>query len=177
MTQIKGPNGFVACVDVSNRLQVFAVSQNEDKLLATLGKYWSVPINITPTGADDYFFYLKNESTKNLFLTDIRISSTVATEITYEHVSGVAVGGTDIVPVNRLLGSAKLPTATIQEGVDITGLTSLGELVFEECAVVNTMYSLKLTGTIIIQQGQAIAFKRVEATGAIKAVVSIAESE
>lgn len=177
MTIIKGPDGFVADVDQNNRLRVFSISQNEDKMLAVLGKYWSVPIAVTPTGDNDYFFYLKNNGVNNMFLTDIRISSSVATEITYEHVSGDAVGGTDIDSVSRLLGSAKLPSATVQEGVDITGLTSLGELAFEECAVVDTRYSLKLTGTIIIQQGQAIAFKRVEATGAIKAMVSIAESE
>ena len=136
-----------------------------------------MPIAVTPTGADDYFFYLRNDGVNNLFLTDIRISSTVATEITYEHVSGDAVGGTDIDPVSRLLGSAKSLTATVQEGVDITGLTSLGELAFEECIVPDTRYSLKLSGTIIIQQGQAVAFKRVAATGAIKAMVSIAESD
>lgn len=175
--QIKGPDGRVADVDLENRLNTFAVSQNEDKHLNIEGRYWSIFFAVTPTAGDDYFFYLKNTGTKDLFLTDIRISSSVVTKIFYDHVTGEASTGTDSTITNRNLGSPKEPAATIQHSVDFTGLTKLGELSFEECATVDTLCHLRLTGTIIIPQGQAVAFRRVEATGLITCIVSLAESE
>lgn len=177
MTVIKGPDGFAADVDNENRLQTFSHSQHEDKHLNVEERAWSLRFTNTPTGAGDNFFYLKNDGLKDIFVTDIRISSSVVTKILYNHVSGTAVGGTDVVPSNRNLGSSKLPTATIEQGVDITGLTDIGVIFFEECSVVDTLFHLKTTSNIIIPQGQAIALQRVAATGLIDCIVSINESE
>lgn len=177
MAKITGPNGQVVEVDDQNRIQAFAVSEPQDKDLNLKGKLWTLRFTNTPTGAGDNFFYLKNDGTKDLFVTDIRISSSVVTQILYNHVSGTAVGGTAVTPLSRNLGSSALPTATIEQGVDITGLTDIGVIFFEECSVANTLFHLSTSSNIIIPQGQAIAFQRVEATGLIDCVVSLAEAE
>jgi hypothetical protein len=177
MAVIKGPNGQVADVDDQNRLKVFSIAEPQDKDLNTKGRSWTLQFTNTPTGAGDNFFFLRNDSTKDLFVTDIRISSSVVTEILYNHVSGTPVGGTAVTPLNRNLGNSRTPTATIEQGVDITGLTDIGVIFFEECSIANTLFHLKTTSTIIIPQGQAIAFQRVEATGLIECVVSLAEAE
>ena len=173
-----GSNGNVAEVDDESRLLAFAVVQTEDRHANIEGRYWTVFVSVTPTGANDNFFYLKNDGTSNLKITDIRASSTVATRLLYKHVSGAAVGGTPIVPVSRLLGSAAAPNATIQQGVDITGLVDQGDpLFFEECDVPNRRENLKTTSNIMIPQGQAVAFERVAGTGAITIVISLSEEE
>jgi hypothetical protein len=173
-----GSNGNVAEVDDEFRLQVFSVTQMADNHANEDGRYWSVFVSITPTGANDNFFYLKNDGTKNLKITDIRASSSVVTRLLYKHVAGTAVGGAAITPVSRLLGSPKVPGAIIEQGVVITGLTDQGDPVFfEECNVVNELQHLKTTSNIIIPQGQAIAFARVAATGAITMIVSLSEEE
>lgn len=177
MAKITGPNGQVVNVDDQNRIQAFSISEPQDKDLNLKGKVWTLRFTNTPTAGGDNFFYLKNDGLKNIFVTDIRISSSVVTQILYNHVSGTAVGGTTITPLNRNLGNAALPTATIEQGVDITGLTDIGVIFFEECSVVNALFHLSTSSTIIIPQGQAIAFQRVEATGLIDCVVSITEAE
>jgi len=177
MAVIKGPDGRVADVDTENRLTTFSVIQTNAAHLNNEGKVWSVYFTVTPTGVNDFFFYLKNDGTKNLFITDITVSSTVATQLFYRHVSGTAVGGTAIVVTSKNLGSSATPSATIEQGVNITGLTSEGILLFEECSVVDTKFEQIIPDNIIIPQGQAIAFERVEATGAIECVVSLAEFE
>jgi len=177
MTKIVGPNGQVANVDDENRLSTFSITQSEDKHRNIESKFWTLRFTNTPTGAGDNFFYLRNDGTKDIVITDIRISSSVVTQIFYNHVSGTPVGGTTVTPLNRNLGSSVTPSATIEQGVDITGLTDIGVVFFEECSIVNTLFHLKTTSTIIIPQGQAIAFQRVEATGLIDCVVSVSEAE
>jgi hypothetical protein len=176
--QIEGSSGNVAEVDDENRLRIFAIGQNEDRHANEDGRYWSVFVSVTPAGANDKFFYLKNEGTKNLFITDIRVSSSVATQLLYKHVIGTPVGGAAIAPKSRILGSPKAPDATIEQGADITGLTDQGTpLFFEECDIADRQEHLKTTSGIIIPQGQAVAFERVAATGLITMVISLSEDE
>lgn len=171
--------GVFAKVDNEQRLRVLAVSEPVDRHvnISSQGQ-WSISITVTPTGANDYFFYLKNTSASTAYaITDIRISSTVATEITYEHVSGTPTysGATDAPITNRYLGSSRQPTVTCKYDTDITNLTSEGEIFFEECANADTRYKLSTSSNIIVPPGQAIAFKRVAATGAIRSIVSLTE--
>ena len=176
---IKGPDGNAVDVDDKNRLSVFSVTQKEDKHLNTEGGAFSVDFSVTPAGANDYFFYLKNTGLKDLFMTDIRISSSVPTTLFYEHVSGTPVfaAEADAGITSRKLGSASELQVDAKFDTDITGLTSLGNLFFEECAVADVRYKLSTSSNIIIPQGQAVAFRRVAATGTITAVVSVAVSE
>jgi len=177
MTQIVGTDGKVAEVDSENRLQTLAVTEPFERHLNTEGKVWSIYFTVTPTGANDLFFYLKNTGTKDLFISNIRVSSTVATTLFYREVTGTASAGTDAAITNRKLGSPTLPTAIIQSDPDFTGLTSGGILFHEEIDTVDALRHLNIACGIIIPQGQAIAFERVAATGAIECVVSLSEAE
>lgn len=176
--QIQGPNGKVVKVDDEGRIKSFSVSEPEDKHINQEGGVYSVYFSVTPAGANDYFFYLKNDGTSDLNITDIRISSTVATTVYYEYVSGVPtyVTGTDTQNTNRNLGSSRQIIVTSKYDTDITGLTSEGVIFFEECAVADTRYKLNTTSNIIIPQGKAIAFRREAATGNIECVVSVVDS-
>lgn len=169
------PHG--AEVDSENRLHVFSVSVPDDRHINEEGGVWSLYFTNTPTGANDYFFYVKNTGTKDLRISDIRISSSVATAVNINVVTGTQAGGTTITPVNRNLGSSRIPTATIEQGVDITGLTSTGTLFFQECATADTLYHLSTSSNIIIPQGTSLALQRVAATGLITCVVSLIEAE
>ena len=174
--QITDPRtGSGLCIDSENRALTFSITEPEDKHINREGKVWSLYFTVTPAGANDYFFYFKNTGTEDVSISDIRISSSVVTEVTYEYVSGTPtyVTGTDVQITNRNLGSSKVPAVTAKYDTDITGLSADGILFFEECAAANTRYKLSTTSNIIITQGQAIAFKRVAATGLINCVVSV----
>jgi len=177
MAVIKGPDGQVASVDNENRLSTLAVTESFERHLNTEEKVWSIYFTVTPTGANDLFFYLKNNGTKDLFISNIRVSSTVATTLFYRVVTGTASAGTDSAVTSRNLGSANSPDATIQHDVDFTGLTSGGILFHEEIDTANSLRHLSIACGIIIPQGQAIAFERVAATGVIECVVSMSEAE
>ena len=169
--------GKTAKVDSQNRLLTLAISESEDFHLNAVGKVWSIDISLTPTGANDYFFYLENTGSEDLHISAFRASSSVPTEIAIEHVTGTASGGTAAPPLARNFGSSKVPSATIETGVDITGLTKVGRVLLLECAVADTEYSEEIISNIIIPQGTALAMKRVAATGLINATVSLLGSD
>lgn len=172
--------GYTAKVDSSNRLMTFSITEQEDKYLnINFGDVFSVHFSVTPAGANDYFFYFKNTGTKTVSLTDVRISSSAATNVTLEHVSGTPsyTSDTDLTPTNRNLGSSKTITGTIKSDTDTTGLTSEGVLFHIECPVADTLYHLRTSSNIVIPQGSSIALKRVAASGAIECVVSLVIEE
>lgn len=177
MARIEGPDGKVVNVDDDNRLRVFAVVQNEDKHANTEGRYWSVFVQVTPTGANDYFFYLKNNGIKDLLITDTRMSCTAPERFIYRRVTDTPSAGTDAEVTSRKLGDPKTPNAVIQYSVDFTGLTDSGVLFYEECDVANRRENLKTTSNIIVPQGQAIAFQAVTGGSAVTALISVSESE
>lgn len=172
-------SGRTAQVDARNRLKTFAVTRHEDKTAAFDGKYNSIYFVETPAAANDYFFYMINTGTTDICLTDIRIKSSVATDILIEEVTGTPtyVTGTDAQVTNRNLGSSLEPSITAKYDTDITTLNSQGVLFFISCDTAGEMFHLRTTGNIILPQGQAIALKRVEATGQITCLVSIAECD
>lgn len=174
-----GQRGYTAKVDEENRLYTYAVTEHQDKHSNTEGRYSSVYFEVTPVGADDYFFYLKNTGLDTKVITDIRISSSVATTIFVDKISGTPsyVTGSDPEITNRNLGSSMSPDVTLKYDTNITGLTREGLLFFQECPVADTMYHLKTTSTIYIPQGQSIAIRRSAATGLLRVVVSLSGTE
>ena len=171
--------GRTAQVTSENRLDTDAVSRNQSQHINEVyQKLFSLSFEgIDPVGADDYFFYLENTGSEDLHISAFRVSSSVPTEIAIEHVTGTASGGTAAPPLARNFGSSKVPSATIETGVDITGLTKVGRVLFLECAVADTEYSEEIISNIIIPQGTAMAMKRVAATGLINATVSLLGSD
>ena len=167
--------GRTAQVDEEFRLKTFSVSQSEDKHTNIEGHYNSLYFQVTPAGAGDYFWYLINDGSNDVTITDIRIASTVISQINLHIVIGtpIYVTGTSTQITNRNLGSNQIPAVTSNYDTDITGLTSSGILLFDELSAANDMHHMKTTSNIIIPQGQAIALERVAATGLITCLVSL----
>ena len=166
--------GNTATVDDENRLKVFSISQSEDKHTNDEGYYNSLYFVVTPAGANDKFVYFKNTGSADLTITDLRISSSVPTNILMKKVTGspTYVTGTDVDITSRNLGSPRVPDIIAKYDTDITGLVDDGVLLFQECPAADTLYHFKTTSNIIIPQGQAIVLERVEATGEITCLIS-----
>ena len=172
-------SGMTAAVDNENRLEVSSVSQQIDKHSNLQGRYDVIYFVVTPAGADDYCFYLKNNGTHDIAITDLRIMSSVPTTVFIDHVTGTPsyIGETAAAVTNRNLGSNISPSITANYDTNITGLTKEGELLFQQCAVVDTEYESRITSNIIIPQGQAIALRREAATGALTVMLSMSVAE
>lgn len=175
MTVLRSPDGIAVNVDADNRLTVFADTQPWEEHRNREGAAISIHFSVTPAGANDYFWYFRNDGTADVFITKLRMASTVATEVTVEHVTGTAVFVSAATPAetNKKLGVASPLIVTDTFDTDITGLTSQGIIYFEQLAVANTRYTLNLSSNVIIPQGQAVALKRVAATGLIDCQVSV----
>lgn len=175
MANIKGADGNIAKVDDMGRLNTLAVSQDATQSLNNDGRMFNINFSVTPVGANDLFFYLKNTGIESIGICQISVSSTTPTKLTYEFVGGdpVFVGETDAEVLNLNLGSASTLSVDAKVDTDITGLTSLGVLDFEECSIADTLFTKKIPSGIIVPQGRAIAFRRVEATGLIEGVVTL----
>lgn len=175
MGVIKGPDGKVVNVDDDGRLTVFADTQPWEEHRNREGAALSLHFTVAAAGANDFFWYFKNTGTSDVFLHKIRMSSTVATEVTLESVIGTpafVTGSPPAVTVKKL-GSPNTLIADNTFDTNITGLTSQGIIYFEKLSIINTRFTLKSSSNIIIPQGQAIALKRVAATGAVDVVVSL----
>lgn len=86
--------------------------------------FYSCPIQVTPTGAGDCFFYLKNIGDTDIVIQ--RLSAHVPTNEVincYMRDIGDPVDGTDFTPINRNCGASGDVEAEVQYGVNITGLT------------------------------------------------------
>ena len=130
---------------------------------------------MTPAGANDYFFYLKNTGLSTLLIPTFRMDSSVITKLTIEIVSGTPTydGATAITPVDRNTGKFLTPSATINQDADITSLVSEGEPFFMLLDTADKLFTLDIISGLIIAPGGAIAMKRVAATGAITGDVSL----
>ena len=176
---VDGTGGGQVCkVNSGNRLYTNAITKSTDaQINIESGKVWSVNVeNQSPTAGDDYIMYIKNTGDAVLHITDIRFSSgTAATQIKVECVSGTAANGTDVTPVSRTVGSAALPTATIQVGADITGLTTGGTLFFIQCPTVDKQEHLSTSSRIRVPKGLAVGISVEASTAVITGTVSLVE--
>ena len=172
-------SGQTAVVDSFHRLLVSSVSRFEDRQSNINGDYYSAFFQVTPAGANDYFFYMRNDGIDDITVTDFRMSSTVLTRLLIHRVVGTPVfsGSNTTTLTSRNLGSSKVPLITARDDTDITGLTSEGIMLFEDMSAVDTLFDLRLASTIIIPQGQAIAMQRVGATGLITVDISVSKVE
>lgn len=143
------------------------------------GTTWSLPFfDINPVGANDKFFYIENTGTKDIAISDIRVSCATTTGRMYiKEVSGTPTftAGADITPVGRNLDVSPTLSATVKTDTDTTGLTDEGTLFFMELDTVDELFSLMTNSYIIINQGKAVAFEWAPATGTISGIVSVIE--
>jgi hypothetical protein len=115
-----------AKVNAEGQLTTNSVTETiEHYVNTTKGRAWVVPVVQTPTGANDYFYYMKNTGTVPLIIdeVDYRVASAEQVKV-YIGVDGSTTGGTAIVPINANTGFTAAPSATVEGGNDITGLTS-----------------------------------------------------
>lgn len=169
MANIKGPNGNIANVSDAGSLQVAATTQSLAEAFNFNGLIFAATGLVTPAGAGDYFLYIKNTGTLDLAATIFSFSASVPTEIKVDHVTGdpIYVGETAAEITNLNLGSSNSLPAIVNFDTNITGLTKVGQLFFEECAVAETRYTQGIISSIVIPQGKAIAIRRMAATGEI----------
>lgn len=129
-------------------------------------------IEKTPTGAGDCFFYMKNNSS-----SDIYISSMTAAAATDETIqlfvndSGTPAGTTVNTLVNRNAGSGKTADCIAYDGVDITGLS--GGTMVEQFKVDGGIGSQKWRYNSCIIIPKNYIFTLYAVTGAIALTVSL----
>jgi len=178
--QIDDPNGPYAGVTKENRLktrsvgELFDAHENHHH-----GTVWSLPFfDIDPVGANDKFFYITNTGTKDIAISDARVSCGTTTGRMYiKKVTGTPTftAGADITPVTR--NTVKSPNlgATVKSDTDTTGLTDDGTIFFLELDTVDKLFHLKTSSLIIISPGKAVALEWVAATGTVSGIVSVIE--
>lgn len=171
--------GYDLKVDQEGRAWVFAISEPiQEHINEESGKVWTIYFDaLNPAGANDYVVYIRNTGDNLLEIPTVRLSASAATRVNMVEVTGTPVGGTDVTPQSRQLGSSAAPTGTFQTGTDITGLTSEGVLLFEECAVADTLYTKRIESTITIPKGKAVALQVVTGTANLSGVVTMFETD
>lgn len=166
--QIEGADGNKLDVTSRNmaRVLAIAISAMHDAAVSQ-ERAWTVLDFITPTGAGDFFFYLKNTGSRDLIITRLKVQAANTETVTLQRVTGTAAGGTTFTPANRKLGSGRQPDATVETAVDITGLTGAGDLEFVTTldAVYENEDNDLTSRPIVVPQNQAVAL--VATTGAI----------
>jgi len=171
-------SGKLVTVNAGNRLYTNATTKSVDaQINIDSGKVWSLGIeNQSPTGVDDYIFYIQNIGDKTLHVTDMRLSSgTATTQVKINAVTGTSSGGTAITPVSRTVGSSASPSATIEVGADITGITSSGTIFFMQLDTTDKEFHLSTSSKIRIPKGQAIGISVETATASLTGIVSLVE--
>lgn len=166
-------------VNVENRASVDSVSRTIGQHINEVyQKHFSLAFDaIDPTGADDYFIYLKNTGTKNIHVTKFRVRSTVAGSVELHRVTGTASSGTAISPTNLYLGNSNTPTMTAETDPNFTGLTQAGIIEYVRLDTVDKDYVEEIPEHIIIPPGQALAFLWDAATGALSGNIEIYEDQ
>ena len=86
---------------------------------------FSAVVSLTPTGAGDCFFYLKNDNDELLIVTALKLRSASAESVQVKLGDSGTVGGTHatLTPATRYGNSGDTFDHTSESGVDITGLS------------------------------------------------------
>ncbi len=134
-------------------------------------KSYSAVIDLTPTGAADCFFYIKNLDTDNMIVTALKLRSASAESVQIKLGDVGTVGGTHaaLTPVSRNAGSGKTADVTCESGVNITGLS--GGSVADEVFGGTTMYRYVWDSSIIVPKNSLLSLYAV--TGAVQLNVTL----
>lgn len=112
-------------VNTENRLMSSCVSASlEHYINHKEGQAYSLLVSQTPTGANDCFLYIKNNSDTDMVVEELNIYAATDEIIEIKvNDSGTTSGGTAATPVNLNAGSGNLADCTCETGNDITGLS------------------------------------------------------
>lgn len=135
-------------------------------------KSYSAVIDLTPTGAADCFFYIKNLDTDNLIATSLKLRSASAESVQVKLGDSGSVGGThaDLTCVSRNAGSGKTADVTCESGVDITGLS--GGSVVDELFGATTMQRYIWDSSIIVPKNSMLSLYAVTGAVQLNAILS-----
>lgn len=170
--------GYEAQVDSEGRLVTFSVTEVEDKYVNRDGRQWSVPVSVTPVGANDVFFTLENTGSVTLAITDVRSFCASAGEIiVMKWASGTATrtSPTTITAVPKNGGSSAVPVATIVQDTNTTSLVDEGTIYQQVLDTANKLDKLTTSSNIIIPQGAIFTMTATTGTALITSIVSIVE--
>ena len=159
--------GNLTRVDDDNHLHVTAVSYSGEHFINHRKKQaYNFLFDVTPTGTDDEFIYIKNTSTSlDLVLEGITFRVGSAEQVKMYQVSGIPVGGATITPINLTIGHTNAADGIFLSGNNITGLT-IGNL-FEHLFITSTESKhFNFDQDIILPPNAAIALSVV--TGGIQ---------
>ncbi len=136
------------------------------------GHAYSAIIDLTPTGAGDCFFYIKNTDVLNLVMRSISLYSASAESIQVKLGDTGTVGGTHatLTPVSRNAGSGKTADATCESGVDITGLSG-GDIV-DVIQCTNSYNKIRWDSSLVVPKNSILSLYAVTGAVALKAVLS-----
>lgn len=153
--------GQMAKVDSEGRLWGYATTEPEELHTNRLNKdSYLAYTDVTPVGGGDYFFYLKNNDSRELIIQWYRIwteSSAEAIDIIRQP-TGTPAGTSAANVVSANFGSTKTADVDAYEGTNITGLS--GGSTFDRLRLsgdgkdVVDLYP----GGIVLPQGSVIAF-------------------
>lgn len=136
------------------------------------GNAYSAVISVTPTGAGDCFFYLKNNDDYNLVIRSIGLYGASAESIQVKLGDTGTVGGThaDLTPISRNAGSGKVADATCESGVDITGLS--GGSIVDLIHFTNVYQKVRWDSSLIVPKNSMISLYAVTGAVAINVTLS-----
>lgn len=132
---------------------------------------YSVVFDVTPSGAGNCIFYMKNTNDLDMIINTLTLQSQSqeAVELTLGDL-GTPVGGTDSIPINRTSGIANTSDCICQYGVDITGLTK-GGVVDKLYCTSGASQSFLWLSDFILPKNTTFAIYAV--TGSIRITVSL----
>jgi len=165
--------GYKSQVTNENMLKTLAITTEiQHHANHVFKKAFSFLTSVTPTGADDCFFFAQNTDSIDMVVTAIKLNApTDETVVIKLGDIGTPVGGTSVTPACRNI----IETADVvcEEGVDITGLT--GGYIVDKIYVNGGTCTQKFTwrSGLIIPKNQFISLYSTIGGIAINATISI----
>jgi len=160
-------NGNLAKVNSDKMLNVGAMTESREHYISHKeGQGYKAYFTVTPTGADDCFAYIKNDSEIDMIISRIKLY--VASNeiiIIQKNDSGTPSGGTAITPQNTNLGSGHQADGTFEQGNDITGLSDGNSLDRIAVSADGASHTYEFYQSIVIPKNRTITFYAV--TGGI----------
>ena len=173
-----GSNGNVADVNDKLELHVLAITETEEhRINEEDGLVWTLAFeDLNPAAADDAVIYLLNTGDENLVILEAHFDCAVAaSQVEIHGVTGTATSGNTAAVQSNKVGSGASPTATIETGTDIGGLTSTGILALLQCVVADTQYSRIFDYKIILPKNAAISVQVQTGTANLSGYIVFAE--
>lgn len=136
------------------------------------GNAYSAVMSVTPTGAGDCFFYIKNNDEYNLVVRSLSLYGASAESVQVKLGDIGTVGGThaDLTPISRNAGSGKVADATCESGVDITGLS--GGSIVDLIQFTNSYLKVRWDSSLIVPKNSMLSLYAVTGAVAINANLS-----